>query len=80
MSAHPAAVALSHLVDVDALLTTIAKQVNPRVKHWWGVRSTSSVRAYVCHLCGCVVDTDSAKYPKTKHALRALDAHKLGHL
>lgn len=50
-----------------------------RVRHIVGIRGGSSKRRYNCNVCGVEVDSDSAKYPVTKHALNAIDAHAAAH-
>lgn len=44
-----------------------------------GPKSGSSRREYVCHECRELVDTDSASYPVTKHAVKAAYAHAAKH-
>lgn len=33
-------------------------------------------RRYVCTFCRCVIDTESARYPMTKHAHEAIREHR----
>lgn len=44
---------------------------------WWTVvyGSGGTRRKYSCIACGCVIDTESANYPQTKHAREACDEH-----
>lgn len=48
---------------------------NPRVQWWWGRRGGGTRREYICYVCGCCIDTESANYPMTKHAEAAIEEH-----
>ena len=52
-----------------------ARQNNPRVKRWVGVRSTASCRSYICYCCDSLIDTESAKHAPTQHAEQAIREH-----
>lgn len=55
-------------------------QKKGKITNWYGRRGGSVQRKYVCYLCDCVIDTESAKSPQTIHAHEAIEAHGLGHL
>jgi hypothetical protein len=44
-----------------------------------GPKGGGSRRTYICHECGEQVDTDSASYPVTKHAVKAAYKHVAEH-
>lgn len=52
-----------------------ARKYRPRVKRWVGVKSTNSVRRYICYITEIDIDTESAKHASTKHAENAIRAH-----
>lgn len=60
-------------------LGKLARAKNPSVKGWYGRRGGRSRREYICYICGCVIDTESARYPMTVHASAAIDAHEDSH-
>jgi hypothetical protein len=65
--------------NLDVALTAIAMAKNSRIRGWYGARGGSSRREYRCYLCDCTIDTESARHAKTKHAERAIDAHRDEH-
>jgi len=50
-----------------------------RPRWWWGVSAGSRRRAYRCYVCGTTIDTESAQWPQTRHAERAVDRHLMRH-
>jgi hypothetical protein len=52
---------------------------NPRVQWWWGRRGGGSRREYICYVCDCRIDTESANYRMTKHAEAAIEEHAKCH-
>lgn len=63
-----------------AILYFLAKRKNPRVASWYGARGGSSRRTYLCYLCRCTIDTESARNRMTKHAATAIRDHGAMHL
>ena len=61
-------------------LDAIAKKERPRCSRWVGAKNTSSVRRYVCYICGREIDTESNNHRPTKHAEEAIDEHMASHL
>jgi hypothetical protein len=50
------------------------------IKRWYGRRGGSSQRKYICYICDCVIDTESARYALTKHAEHAINKHGDNHI
>lgn len=50
------------------------------IANWFGRRSGSAQTRYVCHICDCIIDTESSRYPMTKHAATAIEQHGEFHL
>lgn len=69
---------MKSLHDIDArypLALAEVRRVNRRATHIIGLNAGTSMRRYVCRICGQLIDTDSAKWPATKHALENASAH-----
>lgn len=66
----------------DARLTELARERNRRVARWYGIRGGSSRKCAVCYLCDAEItgSAHAARWPITKQALRAIDAHRAEHL
>ena len=73
-------------MNKDDILYLLAQRSRKRTgnKHyiakWYGRRGGSSQRKYLCYLCDTMIDTESAKYPMTRHAKMAIESHGLYHL
>lgn len=50
------------------------------IKRWFGYNQGSAQRRYVCYICNAVIDTESSRYPITKHTTHAIEEHGLNHL
>lgn len=68
------------MLSDDDVLFALAMARNTRVKNWYGRSGSSIRRSYYCHVCNALIDTESAKYPMTVHARKAIEAHKAYHL
>lgn len=65
-----------------ATIAALARLANPRsraVRGYHLAASGGSVRRYTCTACGCLIDTESARYRPTVHAARAVDTHLAAH-
>jgi hypothetical protein len=49
------------------------------IKRWYGYNQGSAQRRYVCYICNTVIDTESSKYPMTKHAECSIEEHGIAH-
>lgn len=56
-----------------------SRRTDGRARHIVGARGGSAQRCYRCNICGIEVDSESAQYPATRHAERAIFAHAASH-
>ena len=77
----PSTLASEHAQLYEAAVAIrAARGEHHHIGGWYGKRGSSHRRTYVCYLCDCIIDTESAQSRPTVHAYRALDQHARWHL
>ena len=77
----PSTLASEHAQLYEAAVAIrAARGEHHHIGAWYGKRNGSNRRTYVCYLCDCIIDTESAQSRPTVHAYRALDDHARWHL
>lgn len=64
----------------DDILNRVARQKNPRVKRWVGIRGGSLQKRVICYICGGEIDTYAANWPMPKHVQEAIREHRPVHI
>jgi hypothetical protein len=67
--------------DPEAVLTAAAKTRRSNRSRWWGIRGGGTRKAVMCYICNSDIpgSSFSARYPRTKQSVAAVEAHLASH-